>query len=488
MFEEWTCRFPSILCFILQGFFHLCCIASRCFDCPIGMSTLHPTLKKPTLSLTSHTMFTLRQSIPLRLPKHAQKRTLITACTSLNLSLSTALSTSFDTCYEKHSPADPPSHLVCLISREYFPLSSNIDLYAFVRAHTSAAIEDLVIGVVDRVPHMKGNGGQGVGVSMMMASKGERGRVGVKRMEEDLGISVGRWRNQRLAKMLAKDADIAGADAGAGFGMADGGGAAEQKGEEEVDVDAGVVFALGDPAWSRGEYLQKRFPNATKIGILPTPTHFFTGNPQTLYHNHNLITSGGLTLSFPRRRSSLQVEHPTLKTIGNEVEVEKALGNMIIHVSPTRTSAITHILLHIRGRKFTTTETNFFARLHRGQGEEREMTPLVRISAGDPSRDSVSLENEWKVDAGDKFQLLIEEGEGGGNFLASTTHEEGKVMIVAGALGVENQLEENTGSEELVVEGIFGGMSEKGFIIGKEGTDERNWICTAKNSVMNVVL
>ncbi|BFZ61614.1 hypothetical protein YB2330_002686 [Saitoella coloradoensis] len=433
-------------------------------------------------------MFTLRRSIPLRLQKHAQKRTLITACTSLNPSLSTALSTSFETCYEKHSPADPPSHLVCLISREYFPLSSNIDLYAYVRAHTSATIGDLVISVVDCVPYTRGSGGQGVGVSMMMASKGERGKVGVKRMEEDQGISVGRWRNQKLAKMLAEDADIAGANTGTGFGMADGGGAGEKKGEKEVDVDAGVVFALGDAAWSRGEYLQKRFPNATKIGILLTPTHFFTGNPQTLYHNHDLITSGGLTLSFPRSPSSMQVEHPTLKTIGNEVEVEKALGNMIIHVSPNRTSAITHILLHIRGRKFTTTETNFFARLHRGEEKEREMTPLVRISAGDPSRDSVSLENEWKIDAGDKFQLLIEEGEDGGDFLPSTPEEQGEISIVGGALGVENNMEENTSTEEMVVEGVFGGMSEKGFIIGKEGKNERNWICTAKNSVMNVVL
>ncbi|KAF8650341.1 hypothetical protein AX16_005282 [Volvariella volvacea WC 439] len=177
------------------------------------------------------------------------------------------------------------------------------------------------------------------------------------------------------------------------------------------DVEHVVYFSDKSPeglANSLGVY-----PKAIKLGLIASSTPFVTARPVTLFYNQNIHSTGAVGVALLRRASATQgssgssIAFTEADPISDPMQVTTAEGNMINELDGGNPTQLLLDAIKKRGLDAETSPAfKENERFYLGLVEDGQVTQMYNITAGDPSRGSISLETPKGPPAGSQVQFF----------------------------------------------------------------------------------
>ncbi|KAF5336284.1 hypothetical protein D9758_014492 [Tetrapyrgos nigripes] len=153
--------------------------------------------------------------------------------------------------------------------------------------------------------------------------------------------------------------------------------------------------------------LNKSFPRANTLGLLASSTPFITGRPVTLFHNKHIYDSGAVGIALTsnsQSRCTLNLPNG-LEPLGEVLSVTDSEGNLINTLNNDNPTQL--LLSAIRRADIDTTSSNAmsfkedsefylatFDAATSGPGSMTKLHQFHSITAGDPSRGTISLNTQ----------------------------------------------------------------------------------------------
>ncbi|KAF5367783.1 hypothetical protein D9615_010494 [Tricholomella constricta] len=225
------------------------------------------------------------------------------------------------------------------------------------------------------------------------------------------------------------------------------------------------------------------FPGATRLGLVAASTPFITGRPVTLFHNDKIHESGAVGLALrriPRGRAS--TDFPGVVPISAPTTVTRCEGNMVNELNDTNPTQL--LLRAIRERKLDTDTSGSFkdnesfllGTLHKGTVQQ-----MYSITAGDPSRGSISLASQTAPVVGTQVQFFHRPKSLKLDVPAAASVPTIKFLSCA---EVSSDAADAAVGDVVTVPNTFIGASENGFVLSRPG--EAAWTCTVAGGVASI--
>ncbi|KAG5640653.1 hypothetical protein DXG03_007655 [Asterophora parasitica] len=158
----------------------------------------------------------------------------------------------------------------------------------------------------------------------------------------------------------------------------------------------------------------RSFPYATRLGLTASSTPFTTGRPFTLFHNSRIYSSGGVGLALLRSPytyhdplahtpATVRPSFPGLNPLGQPMRVSQSEGNMINSLDSSNPTKL--LLREVDGTPHLWADSDspsYFLGTLRGESVQE----MYSITAGDPSRGSLSLGSSRAPDVGSLVQFF----------------------------------------------------------------------------------
>ncbi|WVO13484.1 hypothetical protein L204_101104 [Cryptococcus depauperatus] len=217
--------------------------------------------------------------------------------------------------------------------------------------------------------------------------------------------------------------------------------------------------------------LDKMFPMITKMGMLTAPTPFITNRPHTLLYNDQIVNSGTVGIAIEDREKSSKMNFG-LSAVADPLTINHAKGNLLLKVEGSDSNPTQLLIKAIQGRGGCgiTKENEFYL----GFLENGEVTRVIKILSGDPSRGAMSLETEEPLVAGQTVQFMHR----------TTALNEPKPLphsMTFYSLPRMEQIVEYSIGQPRVVDGFFA-CTEGGIIYSNPST----FVCTAPGAVATI--
>ncbi|KAK0477001.1 hypothetical protein IW261DRAFT_1339028 [Armillaria novae-zelandiae] len=219
-------------------------------------------------------------------------------------------------------------------------------------------------------------------------------------------------------------------------------------------VDALIYFSDAAPEGLRSSF-HANFPAASKLGLVPTSTPFITGRPVTLFQNQRIWDSGavGVALTNVKNVRSMLDYHGlvSLSSVMTVTEMEGNLVNTLDRRNPTQLllSAIREHNLDVTSLK---TEEEFYL-----MTEDTQIVSAYTITAGDPSRGTISLNTDQGPGVGSRVRFYHRPKSLSGRELTIEKPRATmfKFMVADDSVSVQS---------DAILDGVFFSASENGFL------------------------
>ncbi|KAJ3326488.1 hypothetical protein HDU76_012881 [Blyttiomyces sp. JEL0837] len=186
------------------------------------------------------------------------------------------------------------------------------------------------------------------------------------------------------------------------------------KGLEMGSGDLLVGFSDNDPHSIMG-ILDRKYPLATKIGLLGSMTPFVTGLPQTLFFNDRVLSEGFLGLSITSKKpgtpivsEGIQYQYSGLEPLGKPMRITNCRGNVILTFDDV--AAAKSVLSAVTGLPKTIAheKTELYLEIDMGIFTGKR---VYRITSGDPSKGTLAVDTLRDLQVGMSVQLLQKTGD-----------------------------------------------------------------------------
>ncbi|KAF7767884.1 hypothetical protein Agabi119p4_7127 [Agaricus bisporus var. burnettii] len=210
-------------------------------------------------------------------------------------------------------------------------------------------------------------------------------------------------------------------------------------------------------------------PNVNKLGLIASSTPFVTGRPVTLFQNHEIFSSGAVGLVF-ERKTCLAVDFLDVTKISPVMTVTKSEGNMVNSLdnkNPTQLllSAIKQSGLKAHASDWLKEEEQFSLAALSSSGK---VDRVYKITAGDPSRGSISLDSPYAPTLGTQVQFLHRPSSSLPNLALSQLHRSAFNFLTVSEEVYASSRPNSQEDFELVLENTFLASSENGFVLGRD--------------------
>ncbi|KAF9446373.1 hypothetical protein P691DRAFT_804022 [Macrolepiota fuliginosa MF-IS2] len=230
----------------------------------------------------------------------------------------------------------------------------------------------------------------------------------------------------------------------------------------------------------------QNLPDVSKLGLLASSTPFITGRPVTLFQNKEIFGSGAVGLAITGETKSiprLRADFLSVQKLGGVMTVTQSEGNM---VNTLDNDNPTQILLSAIKRSGLDTHVS-------GSFKEEEQFSLgavssdgnidrvYRITAGDPSRGSISVDSPSAPIPGTRVQFLHRPMSAVPNLSLSRTSQSLNFLTVSDEL---HQSRQSTPEDlDILLQNAFLASSENGFIFERATQSGENVKCSLAGSL-----
>jgi len=168
-----------------------------------------------------------------------------------------------------------------------------------------------------------------------------------------------------------------------------------------------VVFFSDDSPLELTRGLKHLHPRVDHLGLIASSTPFVTGRPYTMLYGDKVYSSGAIGLAFKRTIMPLpSVTYNGITPFSEEMRVTKSIGNLILEIDNDNPVQKLERAIENVGR--TPDRDDVYLIAVYNEENRSHMTKVYQITAGSPSRGSLSLEGEYapKPDQVVKFCIL----------------------------------------------------------------------------------
>ncbi|KAJ7581147.1 hypothetical protein C8J56DRAFT_833097, partial [Mycena floridula] len=238
--------------------------------------------------------------------------------------------------------------------------------------------------------------------------------------------------------------------------------------------DVSAIMYLSDRSPEGISQSLAPYKTAVKLGLIAASTPFITGRPVTLFHNKEIHEAGAIGVALLHSGAiSSQISFSGLNNISEIMTVDKSEGNLISVLDGENATRLLLSHIHKSGINMTSSsvfkENNEFYLASVKNGEPDEM---YTITAGDPSRGTISLRTETAPRPGTPVQFFHRPKS---RYSTLPTRTNSNKHSFCFSTSDEHQKDLETSSQSLP--NMFLASSENGFILDRPGTD-RAWNCT----------
>ncbi|KAK2462768.1 hypothetical protein APHAL10511_005159 [Amanita phalloides] len=154
-----------------------------------------------------------------------------------------------------------------------------------------------------------------------------------------------------------------------------------------------------------------QFSNSSKVGLVASSTPFVTGRPFTLFRNQNIYDSGAVGIALRRSRIpssndfTTKISFAGLSPISKPMTVTQCEGNMVISLDDQNPTQFLLSCIRESGLNMDSTfkdDASFLL----GVVDNGKLGQVYNITAGDPSRGTISLDTERSPAQGATVQFL----------------------------------------------------------------------------------
>ncbi|KAF9977857.1 hypothetical protein BGZ73_004612 [Actinomortierella ambigua] len=247
------------------------------------------------------------------------------------------------------------------------------------------------------------------------------------------------------------------------------------------------ILVLSDPEVHQFlDALDSTLPQARKAGLIVSSTPFITGEMHTMFYNDQLVRDGVIGLSIVSSSStsssavssskpvSTKLLPPPLEILSQPMAITRCRGNIILGLDAQDLNPTRALLDHLHGRNLQKTDEFYIATGPvKSDSQEIDMssaeTKLFKITGGDPSKGNMAVDTVHDLQNGQWVQFMTRKRNVATDKLLSplnpcAPHATQTVFQVDEVM-IEDVLK-TTGMEHKTRQGLFGGSSENGVIIG----------------------
>ncbi|KAJ1939968.1 hypothetical protein FBU59_003950 [Linderina macrospora] len=223
--------------------------------------------------------------------------------------------------------------------------------------------------------------------------------------------------------------------------------------------------------------LDRRFPGATKIGVVGTQTPFVNGREFTLFGNSKVYDSGIVGLAFVDGEQGLCKEDfkaigvacSGLEAVTEPQQIVRCKGNVVLELEDGE--AARSLIAAVRRRRLETGSQSLDHRLFAkiADGEE---SLVFQVTGGDPAKGGLAIDTLKDISVGQSIQFLMRTDYQAKSPLALEIPDNSiDTLTVAFAADDQSTVGQLNGSSSAnIASSVFGGVTEGGFIFGKPST------------------
>ncbi|TFK38965.1 hypothetical protein BDQ12DRAFT_722820 [Crucibulum laeve] len=245
----------------------------------------------------------------------------------------------------------------------------------------------------------------------------------------------------------------------------------------------------------------RAFKRSTKLGLMATSTPFITGRPVTLFQNRCIYESGAVGIALKRSIKDSQTRSH-VEFLGVQPFAEPLTpsceGNMINTLNDSNPAnlllqSMKQTGLDLQARESPKDFDQFSLGVLAPNGR---ISRIYRITAGDPSRGSLSLDSDRAPDVGTVIQFLhhpqtqlpIPE-----RYLSSTSSQM-LAFLTTPPDQISDLSESSKSGDDIILDGTFLAASENGFLLSRApagvhgeneiiGEIEDTWKCSSSGGL-----
>ncbi|KAF8333659.1 hypothetical protein F5887DRAFT_993643 [Amanita rubescens] len=264
------------------------------------------------------------------------------------------------------------------------------------------------------------------------------------------------------------------------------------KGKEDI---SSIVYLTDDAPEGLSSSLLSNYSNSSQIGLVASSTPFVNGRPFTLFHNKHVYDLGAVGIALKgssTRDFASGVSFVGLSPVSKPMNVTRCEGNMVISLDDQNPTQL--LLSCIRESSLAETPSSLKDDLGfvLGVVEDGELVQVHKITAGDPSRGTISLGTQSSPKEGATVQFFHR----GTNSLHDPLTEQGILFAPYASTGEEPSFKPKslnffsvTGDDMFkaqansegayILQDTFIAASENGFLFSPKQRElrENSWTC-----------
>ncbi|KAK9703386.1 hypothetical protein K7432_010760 [Basidiobolus ranarum] len=162
------------------------------------------------------------------------------------------------------------------------------------------------------------------------------------------------------------------------------------------------------------ETLDHHFPASIKFGLVGSSTPFSTGRPATLYLNDRVFSSGAVGVAIVDKKANLpkaalQLQFPSLKHLGKPMQITRCRGNVILELDEANATQLLLNSLKADQSYNISKEIDMYLKIFSMEDTEgNESAVIHKITSGDPSKGTMSIDTIADLKVGQYVQFLCE--------------------------------------------------------------------------------
>ncbi|KAF9410501.1 hypothetical protein BGZ94_001632 [Podila epigama] len=252
------------------------------------------------------------------------------------------------------------------------------------------------------------------------------------------------------------------------------------------------------------EALDTSNPKADKVGLIASSTPFITGRPVTMFYNDQLVQDGVIGVSIVKNNATgndhnstapvSTVEYPSMSTLGPAMQITRCRGNIILELDESNATRL--LLDRLQATTLTKDKEYFLATGEptvlglldrKDESTDIDMTKatVYKITGGDPSKGNMAVDTVHDLRVGQWVQFIHHDKDlDQGHYDQTSVNVPDSLVFTTS--DPNNTIEEQENHPQTMtdglVENVFGGSSENGFIVGLPEQD--TWVCTVAHSIL----
>jgi small ligand-binding sensory domain FIST len=164
-------------------------------------------------------------------------------------------------------------------------------------------------------------------------------------------------------------------------------------------------------------YLNLKYPNATKLGLITSKTPFINGKHHTIFYNDIIYESGTVGIAF-ENSSMMEIKYEGVEAIGGVFEITKCRGNIILEIRGENASKML-----VKQVQESTLKSHFkdsadlFVKVIKDGGFNVDNTPkqgeaVFKVTGGDITKGTLAIDTKSDLCVGMKVQFMRQIGSG----------------------------------------------------------------------------